>query len=381
MFKNPLKYSLPILFIILLGCSSEDEITPTELEASELEFLKNLLTTNQTMGEIWSDFNLRVSPIYILAGEGEGFLMNPSATMIDASLEVTYEIDGLPEIPVYRNQEFFEIAQQELIEARRFFAFPSYKGENTYFYKVDNTIFSQEDPDRDDDYLRYKNRADLAHVSIFFHELFHFYQFQQPNFFTGDDQIQDITSYPLTIETLPLQLLLFEVMADAFKAEDKEESRDYLRYYVSIEERLERIDPTANKLIRSHGFYQEKIEGTARFVEDFSRELALGNTTLEDPTHGFRTRTATITSREDVNYYYKFRIFYHVGAGAIYLLRTLDFPNLEEAFRVPENTPFDIASEFLKLDESEKESAFEEVKALYDFNSLEERASFLLSLP
>ena len=77
---------------------------------------------------------------------------------------------------------------------------------------------------------------------------------------------------------------------------------------------------------------------------------------------------------------YQFRMPYHTGAGAIHLLNELDFPNWEEKFFVPENTPFDIAKEFLNMTDLELDIFLEGAKISYDWDALVEQSEYLLSL-
>lgn len=376
--RNFFLLSLLISLLYLFACTPDEEMMNENfgeaLSAEEMGFMTKLLQIEAEVENIWTGFNcLRDYPIYILTGTDQGIYINPPTSHLTQSEKIAKGIEGFATLNLYRNDEVLALVKQELA-GDRFFAFTQYEGFPLYAYELSQP--------RTDFYSSYKNRNGHFHASIFYHELFHVYQLIKNNaLFLGNNNQQNVTEYPLTEETLPLLILLFDLMMDAYHQDDPAQQLRYLQYYVSILHGLEQIDPTADKLIRRHGFYQEKIEGSARYIEVFATLEALNNNTVDDPSHGFKTFAENATMFSEVRIVYAFRIFYHTGAGALHLLKTLDHPNLEESMLIPTNTPYDIAADFVEMSDSERAQALEEAKMAYDWEAILTRAEFLLELP
>ena len=376
---------IPLFFVF--GCSSDETtqiieddpiIVEKELERltiEELDYMMRLLIVEEEIQEIWADFkNIRECTTYIITGEGQGILVNPPDNYLAVSRPILNEIHDYEEVPLFRNDILYDFARQEVPE-NWFYTFSEYNGLPLYVY--DMTYW----PTTENFYFEYKNRNGQFHISIFYHELFHHYSvIKNWDRFTGGNWLQQTQRYPLTEETLPLQLLLFDVMIDAYHAETIAEKTAILQYYVSINHKLNEIDPTEDNLIRRHGFYQEKVEGAARYVEVYGTLNSLDNNTIEDPTHGYKEFADNITRRAEITTVYGFRMFYHIGGGAAHLLKELGFQNLDQAYMVPTNTPYSLSEALLKMSASERENALAEAKSLYDWDALLKRAEYLLSL-
>lgn len=373
-----------LLFLISFSCSDdntpivaeEQEENPTEelemLTQEELDYITNLLIVDDKMGDFWLGFDyIRTHPIYIVTGKNEGIFINPPASEISNSRKIFNEIDGFEGLEMYRNNELLAFAKDDL-QGSFFFPFAEFNGFNIYLYDItqEPTGF----------YFEYKNRNGYFHVSIFYHELFHLYQSDNGELFYGEVYPNSFLDFPITEDSLPLLMLLFDVMIDAYDLETEAAQRKHLSYYVSIASKLEIIDTTQNNLIRNYGFLIEKSEGSARYVEVFSTLNTLNNNTIEDPTHGFKEYTNNITNSMQLRQAYGRRIFYHTGAGVIQLLKQLQQENIELLYFSSPIKPYDIAANFLSLSTSEKEILLEEVKVLYNWEDIEERADYLLSL-
>jgi len=377
---------VPLFFVF--GCSS-DETTPVaeddtvviveeELErltSAELDYMTRLLIAEEEISGLWPDFeNIRACTTYIITGEGQGILMNPPDSYLAVSRPILNELEAYEEVPLFRNDILYDFAREE-ISRSWFYSFTEYNGLPIYVY--DMTYW----PTTNNFYFDYKNRNGQFHVSVFYHELFHQYSvFKNFERYIGENWIQSVQRYPITEETLPLQLLLFDVMIDAHHAETNAEKMAILQYYVSINHKLNEIDPTEDNLIRRHGFYQEKVEGAARYIEVFGTLNSLDNNTIEDPTHGYQEFADTISNRGQITIVYASRMFYHIGAGATHLLKELGFQNLDQAYMVPTNTPFSLSESFLNMDASARENALETAKSVYHWDALLERAAYLLNL-
>ncbi|MEM7087460.1 MAG: hypothetical protein AAF489_14835 [Bacteroidota bacterium] len=380
-------YLLAPLFFVF-GCSSDEtrpmieddpvvvvEEEPERLTFEELDYMTRLLAVEEELQGLWPDFkNIRECTTFLITGEGQGILMNPPDNYLAVSRPILNEIDDYEEVPLFRNDILYDFARAEL-PGGAFYSFTNYNGLPLFVY--DMTYW----PTAPNFYFDYKNRNGQFHVSVFYHELFHQYSvFKNYYRFLGENRIFDLQGYPITAETLPLQLLLFDVMIDAYHAETMAEKTAILQYYVSINHQLNAIDPTNNNLIKAHGFYQEKVEGTARYIEVFGTLNSLDNNTIDDPTHGYKDFADNITSSGGVTSVYGFRMFYHIGGGVTHLLQELGFENLDQAYMVPTNTPFSLSESFLNMDTATQENALETAKTLYNWDALVERAEYLLSL-
>lgn len=378
---------LYLISFFLISCSTDDDVVQGAIEEevevfnefltdAELEYITNLLIVDEELDEMWPHFkSLREVPIYIITEENQGIYINPSSTQLENSRAIYNDIGEFEKLNMYRNDTLLEFSKTNVVGIR-FYNFVLYEDEWIYIYEMSEDIEAH-----NYFYNDYKNRNGLYHISVFFHELFHYYQgFQYGELWYDGNQVQDFNGYPLTEETLPLLLLLFDVMIDAHHAETYEEKLRLLKYYISIQHQLIEVDPTENNLIRNHGFVREKIEGSARYIEVFGTLTSINNNTIEDPTHGFKDFSDNISNRADMRWVYTYRMFYHTGAGAIHLLKELGYQNLDQAYLIPANKPYDIAKDFLNMTDVELEIFLQGAKTIYNWDALVERSEYLLSL-
>ncbi len=383
MISHPLQGAILVLFslLILASCSRDMEVTETpqpeeKLTSDEQAFLRDLAKVDKDMDRFWAGFSsVRETPIYIITQPDNGIFLNPPNSEVPNSTPIQHELGmGLENFKAYRNDLMLNDLLEEMNapSAPKLFDF----FDHNYKFMGFNLTYDL----TGNFYNDYKNRNGFFHPSIFYHELFHCYHNQRDDEFKGEYHIQKTFEYPINDASLPLLLLLFEVMIDAYHVEDIGEKQKILTYYVSIQDRLNMLDTTSENLVRHHGFYQEKLEGIARYIEVFATLHALNNNTIDDPTHGFKDFAENITQAVQVHQVYAFRIFYHTGAGVIHLLKELDYPNLEQDIFTPENTPFDLAKSMLSLTDLEIQDALETAKIEYHWENLVERSNFLLNL-
>ena len=380
MTEQSIKIRLLFAFAFFMSCSSQTSIEPTvekndELNKVEIDFLTDLIQLDNQVHEFWAGYDcLREMPIYIQTELNKGILINPTPKMLEESQSIMFPLNN--EYELYRN-EFLLEESKKILEGDRWFNLSKYNDEDIFFYD----ILENSDYYENNFYFKYKNRNGYLLLSAFYHELFHVFQFlKNKDKFINPEGFYKPDSYPVTKETLPLLILLFEVMEEAYTVKSETEKTSILKYYVSINNELNQLDTTTNNWVRNSGFFMEKTEGSARYIEVFSTFGILGNNTLEDPTHGYAEFAKNISTLAEVRTVYAFRIFYHTGAGAIHLLKELGFPNLEESFLIPENTPYDLSSDFLNLSEEEKKSILEKAKENYNWNEKIEKSEYLLNL-
>ena len=382
-FNFPLGFTFLCFLIPLLllpACSTDEEEMKEEeilekLSQEEVDFMTKILTVEDNMTNVWNGYNcLKEYPIFIITEANNGIFINPPSSQLANSRQIENQLEGFDNLALYRNDEILEFAKMELSNIPINYYFANYQDFSLFVYQLSDLS--------DNFYTNYKNRNGHFHVSVFFHELFHvFASIKNQEQYFDVLREQNLLEYPVTPETLPLLMLLFDLMIDAYHQDSNSQKTKFLQYYVTIQHQLNQIDPSVNNLIRNHGFYQEKSEGAARYIEVFSTLNTLDNNTTEDPTHGFKEFSNNLTTNLEVRQIYAFRIFYHTGAGAIHLLKELGFPNLEASFLTPTNTPYDLAESFLDMTDVEKSNALEEDKMLYNWDLLTVRSEILLDLP
>lgn len=353
----------------------EQEDQPLDiLTNNELEFITNLLKVEQDTDVIWPDFNgLRDIPIYIITGENEGIYINSVPSLESLNTPIEHDIQGFRNIELYRNDLIHQFAVSH-VPPDQLWNWPIYEGRYMFVLNLNYEV-------PDGFYYQYKNRNGYFHVAAFWHELFHVYGFTvDEDYFGIGNYMQNYDGLILTSETMPYILLLYDVMIDAYHVNDQESKRKLLEYYVSIYDKLLELDATEDNLIRKHGLFLEKREGVARYIEVFGTLNSLGNNTIEDPTHGYQNVGENAIRKQDVIDAYGFRIFYHTGAGAVYLLNSLGYENLDQDFLIPTNTSYDLARDFVDLSQEELENVLENAKEEYQWSDIEERAAYLVSL-
>ncbi len=372
-----------MLFLASVACTDDEspvvqgvsiiELETERLNQAESDFVLELLKVESGMLNIWNNFNLlRNHPIFVVTSENEGFFINPPVSELPNSRIIDEEFEGFENLSIYRNNDLLTFAKSQT-NTGSIFRLSVYNDFNIFIYSITNEIGNTF-------YLQYKNRNGHFFASIFYHELFHDYQLR-----TVLDQWYDISftqntsEYPLNQETLPYQILYFTALIDAYNVNNTTaENIKILSYYVSINNKLLSLDTTNDTLIRNHGFWLEKLEGVARYVEIFSTLDALDNNTINDPTHGYKEFVDSLNSISSARNTYARRMFYHTGAGAIHLLKELGYPSVETDLLIPANTPFDLANSFLNLNAQEMENALEEAKIDYNWDDILLRAQELL---
>ena len=376
------KYTL-LLFLTFTTCTKDElpvvqgdpfiELETERLNQNESDFVLKLLKVDSEMPNIWSTFNLlRNYPIFVITGENEGFFINPPVSeWPNSRIIIDEDFDGFENLSIYRNNDLLTFAKSQMNGS--LFQLSVYNDFNIFIFDITYEIGNNF-------YIQYKNRNGHFFASIFFHELFHDYQIR-----TVIDQwydinfTQNISGYPLNSETLPYQILYFTALIDAYDINNTTARKTkILSYYVSINNKLLSLDTTNDNLIRNHGFWLEKLEGVARYVEIYSTLNALDNNIIDDPTHGYKEFVDSLNTISSARTTYARRMFYHTGAGAIHLLKELGYPDVENDLLIPTNTPFDLADSFLNLNAQEMENALEEAKIAYNWDNILLRAQELL---
>lgn len=367
-------YKLGISLILILSIAAcSDEEKPVSLPAEDFAILKKLAEVCEQAEIIWPGYAFcRSNPAYIILNDGglsnpRGYLMNPPQLP-----KGTSKIDGLGsiELELYRNDNFL-LSANELLGDFGNFNFDQFKiNGGTYF------LIRQKALDKFSFYDEFKNVDNNWLPLVLVHEGFHVYQVSSWTY--PQDVSQDFQNYPITKDILTYELALADLMQQAFTITKPDEAELALEKYVALYDHIISIDPTEGKVSRRMGRFQQWLEGSARYIEHFAAHGSIYPTINNDPTHGWGDYIDQLNSRELIRHIFAVRLWYHIGAAAIHLLKTMGVP--VEVNLMQGKTPFDLAVKQLNLSANEKESLIEEMKNQSAWSSYESKATYLFGL-
>ncbi len=344
--------------ITLISCNSQQKNT-TDLSLKEEQLFKDIYEIGRLVADkpIWKGYQYHNTKQYLIhTTEGtpdRAFLINPDTIPKGAIVIPIKKTGGL------------KVYQYNTIMDSVFNHINNGNGSFDFFYKI-----NQEDyfimPFNDND-LSPNN--ELLEISL--HENFHIYQITQ---WTRNDKLnQNFKDFPITKELLELQILVTEVLKNLPKKLSKEESLDLLKQYVAIRTKEIEIDTTS--VIEQHEFWQERIEGTAHYVEKMS---FMNYFNLKDSKFQLDTRPPFIDielyTREDVKRAVSQRYLYDVGASIIWLLNELgvEIEKMEEGL-----SPYHLAFSYLNLSKEDMYFYFHKAKSTNNWGKVKEQAEKL----
>ncbi len=187
--------------------------------------------------------------------------------------------------------------------------------------------------------------------TLLVHEVFHTFQRNWAWIWGAN---QDSDNYPLSKELVALQVLSLSALEGLPSETNVEELRERLKMYLAIRMEEMRLDFSSAKLVRSMANTQERSEGTANFVEEYSYHLTYDksyNFVSFDP-HKIEDRYWH--GERYIRDYFTWSIWYNTGASVVYCLKKLGV-NIETELSKAQ-TPFDVAEAFINLTDSEKQS-------------------------
>jgi len=407
---NFFKNSIVLIFIIaaVFSCQNDDssaidnpdDVTePTDPSADTSltnEVDRKFFEQLKTFGDIYAkkefidDYGFINYPMYFIikASDGKfekGFVMNPISEINDAIKLGTNENLGLD---IYRLDTNIDAAVTALSNGNGLYDFNfSIEGKNNYYVQ----IYTEEGT---------KGLNGLSDVTTAAHEAFHdFYQTKDGA--TNSDWefafngIQDQDNFPTMKELLELQILNTEILKELPNSSDISVITNIMKQYVAIKSKELEIDPSAQKLILNMEIEQERLEGSAHYVEILGRREfsvlnvndpyyeGFGISALDSeesfftPEKGHLPLTFTIDSKSSLQDVMGFSIAYPVGASVIYGISKID---REKVKLIKTQTPYAIISNILNLSDSDKNEALEAAKNSVDWTAIQDRATVLSNL-
>jgi hypothetical protein len=359
--------------IVLMACNDDRERTSyASVTAQEKTVFEKLALISPEANNIWSDYHsLTQQPAYLiftdLSGKGiKGYVLNAPKSFTNNMLPVDpEEAFGLS---LFQSNDFLTAAETSIGEG------------GIYTIDLDlngTTFFAMKDFYIENFYNNYKDQDNNFTPLVMTHEMFHMYQFD--NWDLPDDWVQDFYGYPTDKEQIALHLLLFELMKRSYFIDNELDKIEYLKYYVSLRTEMITKDTSTAKLVKSMGTNQELIEGTARYVEHFAALHSIYPSINQDPTHGWEGYLNDVADNTSLRVALAVRIWYHVGAAATNLLKEAGV-DIENAYKTGK-TPFEVASDYLKLSNEDLTEYLQSAKDKVDYPAYLADAESLSKLP
>lgn len=363
-----------LIFISLLAIACKESEVIFTIPTTDEAIFRKVQQMSDKAEEVWPGYNyINTKPAYLIlkdddGGNPRGYLLNPVLPLPAGSRKVAD--DQSFGLMLYRKDDF--IADAEVILGE----FGIYDFDNLTINGEKYFLMRQR---KKSDYTFYEKFKDVDgnwFPLILIHEVFHTYQINEWQFPTGG--IQDFNNYPLTTDVLTYELALFDLMKTAPQIKGATAAKEALGKYLVLLEQLISIDPSPNELILNTSNFEQWLEGSARYTEDFSALQSIYPTINGDPTHAWGTYLDELTSGELIRSIFVKRIWYHVGAGAIHLLKEAGVPVQQKMMQGI--TPQSLASALLNLSDQQKQDILLNLTSAFGWNAYTSRATYLHSL-
>jgi len=356
--------AIVVLFIIH-ACSPDNLDGTTFTNRREPKAINKIYAIADEAERLWPGYSLlKTEPLILLFNDGgttRAYLLNATGSLPAGSIHVNssavagkiiYRCDPLVEEIESANDGFIALFGQVTLGGQRYyFASDAYRSGNPYF--------------------SFANRDDNFFPLLAVHEMFHYYQFDYASWDLSAWR-QDYFGFPQTKEIIELSLLLFDTMMDAYNGE---QSVAFLEKYVSIRAMQMQVDPSAEQLIQHQAVVTDAVEGSARYVEQFSALRTVYPNINHDPTHTMKAQLDTVTNAILARQILVQRVPYHVGAIAIKILIDSGV-NVQEALRQGE-TPYSLARAYLGKTDDYYDQVLFDLIAGVDWPAYQARAAVL----
>ncbi|MGB3183344.1 MAG: hypothetical protein WBB45_18280 [Cyclobacteriaceae bacterium] len=334
-----LKVLICLLPMFVLACREEksaDAPAPQpkpdiSLEPSELVLFDKIQRMEEAVSQLWPSFDMTEFPAYIIteSPEAKGYFVNSPVHR-----QSLYKIEDAPgRMTFYRNDDYIQEVE-EYFGAYRFYAL---------YYKIEGVEHMIMRPYRTPTtYTEYKNKDSNFFPLVYTHELFHVYQAETWNLPDGSDE-----TFTASEEFLLLNLLLHDLMAEAYSLNSEADMRRYLRYYAGLRYEMMQLDDTTTAYVEEMLLNGELLEGTARYIEVFSARQTIYPDVNSDPTHTFGNLLRAASNPDAIEHSLLIRPRYHIGAIVTYMLMELGV-DVEQRYTAG-NTPYEVTVDFLQL--------------------------------
>lgn len=386
------KLSLVILFALGLSACNESATTvkpttpttpnvigDTELANSVDEvFFKQLNVAMNTIDKdkLWPGYNLRTTPLYLIRAtiDNMGQLTSPETAFIvnpynNISKDNTLGKNEAGPLNIVQYTDTMQAAADVLTGSNG-------NGTFEFDYKIKGNSHYLQTYSNQGVNVEFKLLS--SDVGFIAHEAFHNYQGESFKDNSTAEQLNpmdtnELAKYPLNLNTITAQVYLLELFKAYPDIINKQDALSALqKYAVVVEAMLESDKPMEHKTskIYRHGLNQERIEGSAQYVDVFvEREILplfknkkyINNIPLAmDKTHEAEGLGAKLLTKSNVIDYFAFEYFYSTGASVIFLLNTIgyDLKNIEKG-----ELPYEAALTLSDLDVQERSYLIDEIKA------------------
>ena len=359
---------LPLLLLLFGSCQKEkdnndtsqtnqDKETATVAETPnniDQKLFKQLKYVNDNSDKIWPGYDFSSYPKYFVFEDSledpplrRGYLFDPKREVTDAKKIADEYNQGAN---VYRYDKAIEQASSAL--QRQLFDMRFNIDDEDYYMQAYNK-----------DQVEGKGIHNAAELPA--HELFHMFQY---DVWKHDLTLyrQDADKYPITLELLPLQLMVREIAKKMPREKNPEAIDKYLSMYVAIRSEAMALDPTPEKMVENMANSQERLEGSAKYLEHYlGKEIF----TASDFTSFYSGPDYTsLSSKESVKQFFAWGIWYYTGAGVVYMLKQKGVNDLEDQLKNGK-TLYQIAEALLNLSAEEKEMFLEQAKTEFDYTA------------
>jgi len=373
---------------IVVGAQRQTSLT-NEVDRAFIRQLKAYSDILANTGFI-DDFPLQRYPMYFIQKNNNGshvrgYVLNPESNLSGATKLGNNESLGLN---LYRYDAAVRSASNSLSNGNGLYDFDfNINGKRNY-------------------YLQEYERGGvlgfngLSNINTVVHEAFHdHYQTVEPSTNSSwqwrSNAIQDEANFPITKDLLELQILMTEILKNLPNVSSTAQVTELMKQYLAIKSREMAIDPTSRKFIKNMELEQERLEGSAHYIEILtSREFSRLNE--GDPAYteygysaldknmpffleflGHRPLDADIQSKRDLRSIMAFDLPYAIGAASVYGIHKINHRQLDALKR---QTPYEILDGMLNLSQREKDQALAAAKSSVDWSRVQAKASSLSRL-
>jgi len=367
-----------LLSVIIFSCKKSDVVTPaasipavdvtllTQLKLSQTEFDKN---------QIWDGYHFSTYPLYVgyinksytevnsTVKPLRGYIINPDAN-ISATLKV--KTAGVSGLNAYRYDDELNKLQANLATGNGIYNLTYQIAGKPYVAFLYTDKKSVEVP----------AMPLLGYTQTIAHEVFHV--FQNENWATPVNAIQDADNYPLNKDLVSLQLLTYAIAKKLPAETNKATVLSYLKMYVAIRSKELELDPTANKLVKNMANEQEKLEGTARYIEFSIAAKVVTGYNENSFVFAIEQSTSGLTNKADFRDIFTSTIWYLTGASATYMLKNQGV-NIEAGLKA-NITLYDIAKTYLNLSTQDMATALQSAKDQFNWTATQAEAQRLTNL-
>ena len=196
-------------------------------------------------------------------------------------------------------------------------------------------------------------------TAMFIHEMFHRHQL----FSTFDDRrrFQDFEDYPFDADNMALATLEDRALKAAIAASDGAERETAARRFAAI-----RIERLRSDYRVSHDNHQERVEGTARYLEHrFASDDTRFSYHADNYGADFQTDIDAIMRTGQIKSHYALYRFYGSGAAILRILELMGVEEFDQAIH-DGKTPSELLIEYLGISRADVDRLIADARKSYD---------------